>query len=265
MEDNIVEEVVAVEPTQAEREARMYGWVPKEEYRGPESNWRSAEEFLERGKEINGFLRKDMDKLRSELSKKDVELQEIRETVKEFAKFHEETEKRAYERAIKELKREHIEAIREGDDDRALEISDQIDNLKEAQRKPEPKKEPEQPQPVVDPTFISWQKENEWYGKDRVATRAADAIAEELRGENSFLVGKEFLDEVARRVEAELPNRFKGSRRAAPVDTNTGARNTKAKKTYADLPADAKAACDKYVREGLIKSKEQYVTDYFGE
>jgi hypothetical protein len=35
-------------------------------------------------------------------------------------------------------------------------------------------------------------------------------------------------------------------------------------KSYAALPDDAKKACDRFVKQGLM-TKEQYIKDYFGE
>jgi len=51
--------------SEAEHEAKLFGWNP--DYEGPGK--KSAEEFLEEGKRINGFLRKDLDKIRAELGK----------------------------------------------------------------------------------------------------------------------------------------------------------------------------------------------------
>ena len=54
------------------------------------------------------------------------------------------------------------------------------------------------------------------------------------------------------------------SARPSPVDVSTPSRGSTSKKSYADLPAEAKQACDKFVKQGLL-SKDQYVKDYFGE
>src|SRR3990167_11082395 len=54
------------EPNAVETEARSMGWVPKEEFRGPESQWRDAEEFVERGHNVlpivNSLLKKEREK-----------------------------------------------------------------------------------------------------------------------------------------------------------------------------------------------------------
>jgi hypothetical protein len=43
-----------------------------------------------------------------------------------------------------------------------------------------------------------------------------------------------------------------------------GAGSKPRKKGYIDLPAEARAACDKFVAQKLM-SRDQYLSDYFGE
>jgi len=266
------ETVDIVQPTPAEREARLLGWVPKEEFRGDEGKWRSADEFLERGKEINAFLRRDMEKLHGELSRRDSELAEIKTSVKEFAEFHKQTEERAYKRALAELRKERAEAIREGDDDRAADLDDAIDDLRQKKEEIQPSAQTPKPQaqnPALDPIFVQWTSEESWYGKDKVATQAANALAEDLHERLPALSGRAFLDEVARLVRDELPNRFSSPRTRAPaVATESGNQRPNAggrsrKQGYDDLPPEAKQACDRFVKQGLIKSADDYVKEYF--
>ena len=103
-------------------EAKRQGWVPQEEYSGPADKWVDAETFVKKGKEINALLRKDNDFLKRELA-------ELKATVQEFSKYHAETEKRAYEKAMNDLRQQKKDAISQGDGDRVLEIDDAIDEL----------------------------------------------------------------------------------------------------------------------------------------
>ena len=102
-----VEEVVEqVEETQVStapevdedtlKEAKRQGWVPQEDYTGPEDKWVDAETFVKKGREINAILRKDNEFLKREVS-------EMKETMQEFKKFHAETEKRRSEEHTSEL------------------------------------------------------------------------------------------------------------------------------------------------------------------
>jgi len=48
-------------------EAKRQGWVPEEEFNGPEGKWVDAETFVKKGKEINALLRKDNEFLKREV------------------------------------------------------------------------------------------------------------------------------------------------------------------------------------------------------
>jgi len=64
-----------------EREARVFGWVPKEEFRGSDTDWVDAEVFVKRGKEINPILRKNNELLLKKLDEKGKEIDTKRQRV----------------------------------------------------------------------------------------------------------------------------------------------------------------------------------------
>ena len=143
---------------QTEKEARLFGWVPKEEFRGSEDDWVDAEVFVKRGKEINPILRKNNELLMKKLDEKAKEIDSIKASVEEFKKFQKESFERKtaeYEVQIAQLKSQKREAIAEGNGDLVVDIDDQIDSLKEAQREAKEaakaKPEPEQPAQVSIP------------------------------------------------------------------------------------------------------------------
>ena len=253
------------EPDQAaavEAEAKLFGWNP--DYEGPGK--RSAEEFLEEGKRINGFLRKDLDKLRAEIGKRDATIGELQQSMQEFAAFHQETEKKAYERAVRELKEERKAALREGDGERVVDIEDRIEQLEEAapqQRAPAAKT----PSPTADPVWQGWVAENKWFTENAKLRAVSNGYGDLVRAEFPELTGRQFLDEVKRRVAEDFPEAFSNSerRRASPVGGAGEQRGGAGGKSYASLPPEAKAACDKFVKQGWIASREQYVKEYFGE
>ena len=251
-------------PDPAEAEARLIGWRPREEYTGPEERWKTAEEFLEEGKHINGFLRKDLDKLRSELARRDASLAEMKQAIQEFSAHHEKTVKAEYERAVRDLRAARKQALRENDGETVVQLEEQL----EALGPPPTPRRPTQPAPNLaqDPVWVDWLGENDWFQKDPKRRGLANGYSEILRAEQPELVGRPFLDEVTRRVQADFPELF-GQARSRPQQVLTGGRGSAApsgRKSYADLPAEAREACDKFVRLGLVKSKEDYVKDYFG-
>jgi hypothetical protein len=63
-------------------------------------------------------------------------------------------------------------------------------------------------------------------------------------------------------VKAKFPDKFENPRRKAAMHEGGGARGeSKRGKSYANLPADAKATCDRFVKKGLM-TKEAYVDAY---
>lgn len=174
----------------SEVEASKFGWVPQEEFKGAPEDWRDADEFLKRGREINGYLRKDLEKIKGKNSELEAQLSEMRSTLTEFKQFHEQTEERAYKRALDELKQAKKQAIAEGDGEKVVEIDEQLDELKES------RSTPKQAQPQTDPQdkriFDEWHSENEWFGKHRAATALANEISTEVRQQYPNLKGKGF-------------------------------------------------------------------------
>ena len=238
------------------KEAKRQGWVPQEDYNGPEDKWVDADTFVKKGKEINALLRKDNDFLKREVA-------EMKTTMMEFKKFHADTEKRAYERAMSDLRDQKKEAISTGDGDKVLQIDDAIDELKT--RKPEPAAARASNQP--DPTFVQWNEDNSWFGKDTELTNEANLIGEVIKRQNPTLIGSEFLDEVTKRVKKMYPEKFTNSNRSrpSPVEGTTAPRaSAKNGKSYNDLPPEAKAACQKFEKSNLL-TREQYLKEYFGE
>ena len=256
-----------------ESEARAQGWVGQDEFRGRESDWVDAETFVKRGREILPIVRKNNEKLLKELQEARKIAEEARETAKEFQKF----QKEQYERKAKELeaqlsrlKVERREAISSGDGLRVDELEEAQDALKEelqqtkaaANYTPPPVETPKQ----VDASLQTWLDKNDWFGVDKRTTGIANGLGEALRAENPGLVGQAFLDKLDEELAATLPEKFGKKRVSNPMDgaSGTSGRPSKGKQSYDSLPADAKAACDRFVKQGLM-TKEDYVKDYFAE
>ena len=264
----------APEASQFESEARAQGWVAAEEFRGSENDWVDAETFVRRGKEIMPILRKNNEKLLKELGEAKKAAEEAREAAKEFREF----QKQQFERKTKDLevqleqlKQAKRDAITQGDGDRAIAIDDAMDDLKEQriEAKEELKaaeaKAAEVPQVTADPTLNSWMDKNDWFGKDTRMTGIANGLGVSLRQENPNLNGQAFLDKLDAELAEVFPEKFGKKRTPNPMEgsPNGTARPTvsSGKKTYGNLPPEAKAACDKFVKQGLM-TKEAYVAEY---
>lgn len=238
-------------------EARRQGWKPEEEYDGPEGKWVDAETFVKKGKEINALLRKDNEFLKREVA-------EMKSTMMEFKKFHAETESRAYERAMNDLRQQKKDAISQGDGEKVLEIDDALDELKE--KRAEAKKEAPRAN-AVDPSFVEWNEENSWFGKDTELTEEANLIGNALKQQKPNMVGREFLDEVTKRVKKMYPEKFTNSNRtkASPVEgVSSNSQAKRGAKGFSDLPPEAKQACLKFEKQKLM-TREEYIKEYFAE
>lgn len=260
---------VTVDTPDYEAEARKYGWVPKEEFRGDTSEWRDAPEFVKRGQEILGFVRKENGKLKDKLATTSAEFEEFKKDAQEFKKYMAKVEENAHKRALAELKEQKKKAIELGDGAAVVEIDDEIQNLHT--QKAELSKENKQ---AIDPVRENNQKilkdwiadGNQIFSKDIVVQALANQFADVVRAdpETKHLTGTEFLDEVAARVREAIPDKFENPARtrSAAVGTSSDAgRTTSKKKSYADLPEDAKKACDKFVKNGWL-TKEEYIERY---
>ena len=278
MSDDVInnqQEPNHVEPQQPDyaAEARAQGWVAKEDYRGSETDWVDAETFVKRGKEIMPILRKNNEKLLKELKEARAIAEEARTTAKEFQKF----QKEQYERKAKDLeiqlgqlKQAKREAVSSGDGDRVVEIDDAMDLIKEdvAAAKAEANRQPEptpQAAPAPDENLQIWLDKNPWFGQDKRITDVTNALGKSITEEFPALKGKAFLDKLDEELAQTYPDKFGKKTRPNPMDggsTSASGRPVSSKRSYENLPAEAKAACDRFLKQGLIKSKEAYVAEY---
>lgn len=249
--------------SEAESKARLLGWVPQEEFKGDKMQWRDAETFLRVGEEHKGILRENVNKLQNEVQRLRQELEDKDRTMQEFAAFKNNAETRALERTKGELERQLAEAIKNGDGEQATKLLADRDKLVAAGQQFVARQQPQQQQ-APDPSFQPWAQENPWYGTDRDLTAYADKMGRFLRNvEGDRTVGQEFLNKIRDEVKARFPSKFQQQRVQSPDSGGGGGEQRSAGgKSYYDLPSDAKAACDKFVKQGLMK-REDYVKDYF--
>ncbi|MCI4436271.1 MAG: hypothetical protein JHC33_05600 [Ignisphaera sp.] len=265
MEDIVVdnEEVLqtAPEPSPVDSEARLMGWVPKEEFRGPEEHWIDSETFVERGRSVLPIVKKNNQELTKKLLALEAKDREREVTIAEWKSFMKETQQReraTLEQEITALKAQKRQAISDGDGDAVVDIDEAIDAIKDKQR--EVKVEVPQPTNQPDPAFIEWVGDNSWYGTDEDKTAYANGIGPAVQSAHPHLRGKAFLDMVAARVAEKFPAQV--TRRASPVESATTKPSPKGKQNYNSLPEEAKKAHDKFVKSKLMTS-EEYLSSYF--
>jgi hypothetical protein len=254
--------------SETEEKAAKMGWVPQEEWKGDPEKWRPAEEFVERGENIVPIMRERIEKLEKELeviSKLNKsELKKVRESAYEQAK-------KEYEKELETLNKEKFEAIQEADVEKYQQVEGKISKLK----KPD---EIQDEVPQVNPVFEDWRKKNSWYAPDltdigdadEALTLFANAIGGKIQAEKPGMPPEEFFAEVEKRVRAEFPHKFENPKRKEPGLAESGHQSaSKSKKSFADLPDDAKSAyrriADRMKSKGREYNKEDYAKAYFEE
>tara|TARA_R100001369_G_scaffold76571_1_gene105732 strand:+ start:361 stop:1296 length:936 start_codon:yes stop_codon:yes gene_type:complete len=76
-----------------------------------------------------------------------------------------------------------------------------------------PQQQVPQQQAVSDPKLEKWLGKNQWFGSDRLMTRAAQAIHEQLVLEEDFNpTSDDYYKEIDSRMRKEMPNKFQGKR-----------------------------------------------------
>jgi hypothetical protein len=254
MSDDIEQvEVEVAEPTESEAKARRQGWRPKDEYRGPEEKWVDADAFLKRSDE-------ELPVMRERLKKQDRDLADLKGTVAKFAEHHAKVEKIAYERAMNEVKKQRREALAIGDADGFEQAEERLAELKEVK----PAATQKEAAAEISPDVQTWVQANPWFQAEPRLAKYAEQVCGELQSEDPTRDLSDILKEVAKEVKQRFPEKFANAKRSAPpaVEGTGSVAAGKGSKSYANLPAEAKAACDKFLKQGLIKSKDDYLKYY---
>lgn len=254
-----------------EQEARTLGWVPQDQFKGDPAKWTDAETFVARGKEIMPILRKnneklvgEVDALKGELSTLQRTVQEANEALAAFKEYHEETSKRAYEAALRDLRKQKAEAIKEGDGDKVVEAEEAIDKLTAEAAKPKPAAAPAPaPTPQIHPVLVKWEEDNAAWLAEPEKKAYATSIGAYVRAMNPRAEGRAFLD----LVTAEVEKHFGGPAPTQKVEGGGTPASRRSGRTYADLPADAKQACDRFAAKLVgpgkaFKTAEEFRASY---
>ena len=261
LEEAPPEETPPETPPEVTQEALDTGWLPEDQFKGDKKKWRPAEEWVERGRTLIPIIKTQLRTTESELANLKREFERQKKTSEKLVQMSEKVGQEAYERAKRELTQQQVTAVSEGDVEKWQKLEDEKDKL----TKPEPvAPEPEQ----FNPAFNDWHKNNDWYLNDEDLTTFANAHAQQINPEGK-MDATTLYENVEKKVKELFPHKFSNPARdnLSPVDSPSQLGNDRPsdKKTYADLPADAKAMCNSFVKQGLIKSREAYVKSYYEE
>lgn len=249
--------------------ARRLGWRPEEEYSGKRP-WVPADKFIETAENELPVLRENLRRLDNLYVKETTalknEVTEIKQVLTDFREFSTRAEQRAYEKAKRELLEKRDVAVAHADTETFKAIDKEIAELDNSVKPPAPpERKTDATKPPDDPAIVAWVSENPWFTTDPAMAEYAKSQDAHLIRTKPGLSITERLAEVKERTRVEFPDKFGNPRREqASSVAEPGAQTTRKKggKTYDDLPADAKAACDKFVRTIPGYKREDYVKEY---
>lgn len=207
--------------TGIEARARLMGWRPKEEFRGPAEAWRDAGEFIRRGEEELPVLRERSRAQERRLAAMDAKLSDASAVIMDMTDRVRTSDERAYKRAWADLEKERVKAIETGDVAEVRRIEADVADLETTKPKPAP--EPRRPAAAppagdntVHPDAIAWAKDNAWYHTDQQMRDSAVGIHQALLNSEPELPLAENLARVTASVHAMFPGRVPEARRPAP-------------------------------------------------
>jgi len=237
-----------------EQEARLQGWVSKEEFKGDGSKWVDADAYVERGSHIMPILQNNNKRLLSELESVKSVVETLKATVdsqnqsmEELKVFHQESTAAQVEKARRELLADLKLAKSEGDVEQEVKITSDLSRFDAAQvatqSAPEVKVTKSQEPPLSHET-ITWMNKNPWYGVDMERTGLMDGVAKRLRKENSPLTGTAFLEAAGEIVAERWGDKEVSS--SSKVESGSYSSNSgRTSGSYATLPSEAKEICEK--------------------
>ena len=262
----VATEVTTEVPQEVQDRARLMGHIPLEEFKGDPKRWVPADKYVERAENLMPILKSQLGKYETKILNLESTVESQRKTTDKLLKMSEKIGTQAYEQARRELNQKQLEAVKEGD----VEAYTVIEGEKEKLEKPEIIEAPAEPQ--SNPSFDSWKGDNSWYGTDPDMAMFADSYGQQYKQTNPNATYEQVLEASSSKIKEVFPHKFENPNRNLPSSVDGGGVGggeiQSNKKTFNDLPADAKAQCRKVVADPkmfLMKTNDDYVKSYFEE
>jgi len=264
------------------QEAKNMGWRPKEEFNGDPADWRSADEFVRRGREIQPILQSQLKRsmgtiadLHGKLEKQEAEFSRRISRMEEMGRDALRRQRQQIESQYEGMKRAAAEdgdmdAYNKADAQKAKAISE-FD--KEAMSKLAPEEDadegtPSNMTPSQQKTVSSWVRENPWFEGDDVLRAFAIAEHGRLLREIPGLMLEDNLQQVRDTIREKFPEKFgMDNHRSSSVEggSRAGRKGFKGGKLAERLPREARQAAKEFIEEGLYKDMEEYAKVYFDQ
>ena len=243
--------------TETELRAMEQGWQPKDKWEGDPEEHRSAKEYLDRG-ELLGKIKSQSQQIR-----------EVREMLTHLSGHNQKVYLAGYETALKQLKSQRLEAMKEGDIETAVALEDKIDEHKQAietiKATPVAKPQVEEQSPV----YQEWLKTNSWYLADESMRHWANGMAISYANKNKGQVSEEQIYQyLTKEVRDTFPAKFRKAGAPNPDGEgrqasrgNTRSASDEFDSLLREFSEDDARAARNLVKTGVL-TKEKYVADY---
>ncbi len=249
--DPVTPDPAPVEPTPnklsgLEEQAVKLGWQPEGTYEGDADRFVPAGEIL-----------KDK-RYQKELKGNRVKIAKLEDAVTQMMTHQKSWTESQFKTIRAEMQATRNEHIRDGEDEKAAEIEQKLEELTEEHGKLADDTQvfgvPDDQEPKVSPDFDWFLDRNPWYNDDQQKTEYADFLAAKLRNENTAGTDKEFYLELEKRMRAVFPV---GSTNA-PVEGggSPAPRSRKVTVTMADLTDQERDLGNEYARRGIMTLDE---------
>ena len=251
-----------------DRLARSMGWRPRDQWRGDPADWRDAREFYRRAISSAALHHKSLAAIQEQNQNLREKVDELGKVVKDINEERKRAQQAGYDQAMRELKEKRDRAVEEADTEAFNEAEEAIKNLTPPGAEPAP---PAPAEPDLDEatksTLHAWKAKNEWFDTDAVMTNLALAQHNQLLKDQPNLTLEQNLAEVSKEVRRRFPEKFRNERRDTPAVTGAtgkrdGSRSGTPGRSYDDLPAEAKAACDRFVKNIPGYTRKEYLASY---
>jgi len=243
------------------------GFITKEEWvdKGrAEEDWRSPEEFVERGEKILPIVKERKEKLEKQVA-------EMQRDMKVILAFNEQEAKRnrdvGYSEAMTVIDDKKKEAVENADWDAVKAEDEKRDKLVEEHRRADV------PENVESEAFITFKENNsDWFGTDKEMTEWVDSAGVGILNKcnQDGLSEEDAFKKVEEETRARFPSKFQNKNRdkESTVESEAkGKTRPTSKKTWDNVSNEGKASYkrvkDAMELKGRKFSKEDYMKDYF--
>jgi hypothetical protein len=243
-------------PRDYDAEARVRGWVPKDEWKGEPGRHVDAETFVRNAEEKLPLLQRENKNLVGRIAR-------LEKDLKRMGEFAAGADKRALER----LKAEQIAAVESGDVEAFKRVESEIEDIKARDAEPATQGDP-------DEAWDAFRDANPWYDKANLASASeievnarlyADRMAQKHTAKAKEMAPDAFFEMIAGLVKEKYPQIAEKAVRQKPASAVAGPTprgGGVSGRSFADLPPEAQRFCDRMVRDGIIKDRAAYVKDY---